>query len=76
MSDVLVTEAGSILEVLFNRPEENNALTGAMCDAIAEAFRPPSGYFGSSHAAGRGGDTFTSSYNDIRILRAGRQWMG
>jgi 1,4-dihydroxy-2-naphthoyl-CoA synthase len=39
MSDVLVTQAGPILEVLLNRPDKKNALTGAMYAAVAEAFR-------------------------------------
>lgn len=37
MSDVLVTQAGPVLEVLCNRPEKKNALSGAMY--AAEAFR-------------------------------------
>jgi enoyl-CoA hydratase/carnithine racemase len=39
MSDVLVTQTGPILEVLFNRPDKKNALTGAMYGAVVEAFR-------------------------------------
>jgi len=38
MTDVLVTQAGSVLEVVFNRPEKKNALTGAMYNAVADAF--------------------------------------
>jgi enoyl-CoA hydratase/carnithine racemase len=38
MSDVLVTRTGPVLEVLFNRPEKKNALTGAMYDAVVTAF--------------------------------------
>jgi len=38
MTDVLVTQAGSVLEVMFNRPEKKNALTGAMYNAVADAF--------------------------------------
>jgi enoyl-CoA hydratase/carnithine racemase len=39
MGDVLVTQAGPVLEILFNRPEKKNALTGPMYAAVAEAFR-------------------------------------
>ena len=39
MPDVLVTQAGPVLEVLFNRPEKKNALTGPMYAAVVEAFR-------------------------------------
>ena len=34
MSDVLITQAGAVLEVVFNRPEKKNALTGAMYAAV------------------------------------------
>ena len=39
MSDVLVSQAGPVLEILFNRPEKKNALTSAMYAAVADAFR-------------------------------------
>ncbi len=39
MSDVLVTQAGPILEVLFNRPDKKSALSGAIYPAVTEAFR-------------------------------------
>jgi enoyl-CoA hydratase/carnithine racemase len=38
MSDVLVTRTGAVLEILFNRPEKKNALTGAMYAAVVDAF--------------------------------------
>jgi enoyl-CoA hydratase/carnithine racemase len=37
-SDIVVTQAGPVLEVLFNRPEKKNALTGAMYAAVVDAF--------------------------------------
>jgi enoyl-CoA hydratase/carnithine racemase len=66
MSDILVTRSGSILEILLNRPEKKNALTGAMYTAVAEAFR-----HADKDASIRvvllsgAGDTFTSG-NDIK----------
>jgi enoyl-CoA hydratase/carnithine racemase len=39
MSDVLITQAGPILEILLNRPEKKNAFTQAMYAAVADAFR-------------------------------------
>src|SRR4051812_42149912 len=39
MGDALVTQAGPVLEILFNRPEKKNALTGPMYAAVAEEFR-------------------------------------
>ena len=70
MSDVLVTQAGPILEVLFNRPDKKNALTGAMYAAVAEAFR-----HANADASVRvvllsgAGDTFTSG-NDIKDFQS------
>lgn len=70
MSDVLVTQAGPILEVLFNRPEKKNALTGAMYAAVTEAFR-----HANADASVRvvllsgAGDTFTSG-NDIKDFQS------
>lgn len=38
MSDILVTRTNAVLEILFNRPEKKNALTGAMYTALVDAF--------------------------------------
>ncbi len=70
MSDVLVTQAGSVLEVLFNRPEKKNALTAAMYAAVVDAFRhadedPAIRVVLLSGA----GDTFTSG-NDIKDFQS------
>jgi enoyl-CoA hydratase/carnithine racemase len=65
MSDVLVTRTGHVLEILFNRPEKKNALTGAMYAAVVEAF-----HRADADAAIRvvllsgAGDSFTAG-NDI-----------
>ena len=39
MSDVLVSQTGSVLEIQFNRPEKKNALTRAMYAAVVDAFQ-------------------------------------
>jgi enoyl-CoA hydratase/carnithine racemase len=66
MSDVLVTQAGSVLEVLFNRPEKKNALTTAMYTAVADAFRRADEDASIRVVLLSGaGDTFTSG-NDIK----------
>ena len=39
MTDVSVTQAGPVLEIILNRPEKKNALTRAMYAAMADAFR-------------------------------------
>jgi enoyl-CoA hydratase/carnithine racemase len=66
MSDVLVTQSGSILEVLFNRPEKKNALTRAMYAAVVDAFRHADGDASIRVVLLSGvGDTFTSG-NDIK----------
>jgi enoyl-CoA hydratase/carnithine racemase len=70
MTDVAVTQAGSVLEILFNRPEKKNALTGAMYAAVVEAFRradtdPAIRVVLLSGA----GDTFTSG-NDIKDFQS------
>jgi enoyl-CoA hydratase/carnithine racemase len=70
MSDVVVTQSGSVLEILFNRPEKKNALTGAMYAAVVDAF----------HQADKdpairvvllsgAGDSFTSG-NDIKDFQS------
>ncbi len=38
MSEVLIEQAGPVLEITFNRPEKKNALTGAMYQAVVDAF--------------------------------------
>jgi len=70
MSDVLVTQAGPVLEILFNRPEKKNALTQAMYAAVTDAFHradedPAIRVVLLSGA----GDTFTSG-NDIKDFQA------
>ena len=39
MSEIVVTQDGSVLEVMLNRPKKKNALTFAMYDALVEALR-------------------------------------
>ncbi len=39
MSEIVVTQDGSILEVVLSRPKKKNALTFAMYDALVEAMR-------------------------------------
>jgi enoyl-CoA hydratase/carnithine racemase len=70
MSEVIVTQAGPVLEVLFNRPEKKNALTASMYAAVTDAFHradedPAIRVVLLSGA----GDTFTSG-NDITDFRA------
>jgi enoyl-CoA hydratase/carnithine racemase len=66
MSDVLITQAGGVLEVVFNRPEKKNALTGAMYAAVAGAFRHADADASIRVVLLSGtGDTFTSG-NDIK----------
>jgi len=70
MTEVLVTQAGPVLEVLFNRPEKKNALTGAMYAAVVNAFHradedPAIRVVLLSGA----GDTFTSG-NDIKDFQS------
>ena len=66
MSDVLVTQAGPVLEVLFNRPEKKNALTGAMYAAVVDAFHRADEDASIRVVLLSGvGDTFTSG-NDIK----------
>lgn len=40
---VLVERSGSVAEVILNRPERKNAVTGPLADALAEAIRALSG---------------------------------
>jgi enoyl-CoA hydratase/carnithine racemase len=66
MGDVLVTQTGPVLEVLFNRPEKKNALTGAMYAAVVDAFRHADDDPSIRVVLLSGtGDTFTSG-NDIK----------
>ncbi|HEX2942226.1 MAG TPA: enoyl-CoA hydratase [Rhodopila sp.] len=39
MTEILVTQAGSVLEITLNRPEKKNALTRAMYNGIVDAFK-------------------------------------
>jgi enoyl-CoA hydratase/carnithine racemase len=39
MSEIVVNEDGSVLEVVLNRPKKKNALTFAMYDALVDALR-------------------------------------
>ncbi len=70
MSDVVVTQSASVLEIRFNRPDKKNALTGAMYRAVEEAFRRAGEDPGVRVVLLTGtGDTFTSG-NDIRDFQA------
>jgi enoyl-CoA hydratase/carnithine racemase len=70
MSDVLVTQTGPVLEVLFNRPEKKNALTVAMYAAVVDAFHQADEDPGIRVVLLSGaGDTFTSG-NDIKNFQA------
>jgi enoyl-CoA hydratase/carnithine racemase len=70
MGDVLVSQAGPVLEVLFNRPEKKNALTGAMYAAVVDAFHRADDdpAIRVVLLSGRG-DTFTSG-NDIKDFQS------
>ncbi len=70
MNEIVVTQAGPVLEILFNRPEKKNALTQAMYQAVVAAFHradedPAIRVVLLSGA----GDTFTSG-NDIRDFQS------
>jgi enoyl-CoA hydratase/carnithine racemase len=66
MNDVVVTQSGSVLEVIFNRPEKKNALTGTMYADVAAAFRHADLEASIRVVLLSGvGDTFTSG-NDIK----------
>jgi enoyl-CoA hydratase/carnithine racemase len=66
MSDVVVSQAGAVLEVVFNRPEKKNALTRTMYGAVVEAFRRADDDKAIRVVLLSGaGDTFTSG-NDIK----------
>jgi enoyl-CoA hydratase/carnithine racemase len=70
MSDVLVTRAGPVLEILLNRPEKKNALTQAMYAAVADAFgRADEDPAIRAVLLSGAGDTFTSG-NDIKDFQS------
>ncbi len=70
MSDVLVTQSGPVLEVVFNRPEKKNALTVAMYAAVVDAFHHADADSSIRVVLLSGaGDTFTSG-NDIRDFQS------
>jgi enoyl-CoA hydratase/carnithine racemase len=63
--NVVITRAGSVLEIRLDRPEKKNALTRAMYDAMADAFEQVDADPALRVALLTGtGDTFTSG-NDI-----------
>jgi enoyl-CoA hydratase/carnithine racemase len=70
MSDLLITQSGSVLEVVFNRPEKKNALTAAMYAAVVDAFRHADADASIRAVLLSGtGDTFTSG-NDIKDFQS------
>jgi enoyl-CoA hydratase/carnithine racemase len=70
MSDVLIMQAGPVLEVVFNRPEKKNALTGAMYAAVMDAFHHADADASIRVVLLTGtGDTFTSG-NDIKDFQS------
>jgi enoyl-CoA hydratase/carnithine racemase len=70
MSDVLVTQAGPVLEILFNRPDKKNALTGAMYAAVVDAFHRADDDPAIRAVLLSGvGNTFTSG-NDIKDFQS------
>jgi enoyl-CoA hydratase/carnithine racemase len=70
MSDVLVSQSGPVLEILFNRPEKKNALTGAMYAAVTDAFqRADADPAIRAVLLSGAGDTFTSG-NDIKDFQS------
>ncbi|WP_428492437.1 enoyl-CoA hydratase [Rhodopila sp.] len=70
MSHVLTAQAGSVLEVTFNRPEKKNALTATMYAAMVDAFHRADADPGIRVVLiGGAGDSFTSG-NDITDFQA------
>jgi enoyl-CoA hydratase/carnithine racemase len=70
MPDVMVTQAGAVLEIQLNRPEKKNALTRAMYQAVQDAFARADEDQGIRVVLLTGaGDTFTSG-NDIKDFQA------
>lgn len=70
MTEVIVTQSGAVLEILFNRPEKKNALTRTMYQAVEAAFKLADADAGIRAVLLSGvGDTFTSG-NDIKDFQA------
>jgi enoyl-CoA hydratase/carnithine racemase len=70
MTDVVVTQAGHVLEIQLNRPEKKNALTRTMYQAVQDAFARADEDAGIRVVLLTGtGDTFTSG-NDITDFQA------
>ena len=70
MTEVIVSQNGAVLEVLFNRPEKKNALTRGMYQAVEAAFRlADADPKIRAVLLGGVGDTFTSG-NDIKDFQA------
>ena len=70
MTEVIVSQNGAVLEILFNRPEKKNALTRAMYQAVGAAFRLADDDPKIRVVLLSGvGDTFTSG-NDIKDFQA------
>ena len=66
MTELLVTQTGPVLEIVFNRPEKKNALTRAMYAGVVEAFhRADEDSSIRAVILSGAGDTFTSG-NDIK----------
>ena len=66
MTELLVTQTGPVLEIVFNRPEKKNALTRAMYAGVVEAFhRADEDSTIRAVILSGAGDTFTSG-NDIK----------
>jgi enoyl-CoA hydratase/carnithine racemase len=70
MTEVIVEQAGFVLELTLNRPEKKNALTRAMYQAVEAAFRRADEDTSIRVVLLTGaGDTFTSG-NDIKDFQA------
>jgi enoyl-CoA hydratase/carnithine racemase len=70
MTEVIVEQAGAVLEMTFNRPEKKNALTRAMYDAVEAGFKRADEDASIRVVLLTGaGDTFTSG-NDIKDFQA------
>jgi enoyl-CoA hydratase/carnithine racemase len=70
MSDVLVTQSGPVLEVLFNRPEKKNALTKAMYAAVVDAFHQADADPAIRVVLLSGAGTTFTSGNDIKDFQS------
>ena len=70
MTEVIVSQTGAVLEILFNRPEKKNALTRAMYQAVEAAFKLADADPKIRAVLLSGvGDTFTSG-NDIKDFQS------